>query len=400
MVNIKLLAGCLVFAVVLMVLVGAGAGQAVTEEEIIRVNVGLRGKIAASRVAEVARAHGARQILNLDAIQLKTYTLPAKAFAAFRQKFLHSGLAEFVEVDVLRTIPEGENPVGVNTIPNDPDYPIQWGPPCIGAEAAWDYPALLGNSDVIVAVIDTGIDLDHPDLSGQVDTAIDYDFVNKDDDAMDDNGHGTHCAGIIAAGFNDAFGMAGLQNITLMAVKGLTRSGAGFDSVLAQCIIYAVDHGARVLSNSWGSIISSRTLALATYYAFNQGAVVVAAAGNSGSQRNHYPAAYPWVIGVAALEDCNTRAAYSNYGLDNVFIAAPGSQIWSTFPNDDYDSLSGTSMACPHVSAVAAMWLGVSTDLTPQQVMTLLAGTADDLGTAGKDIYYGWGRLDMFPWDD
>jgi thermitase len=115
-----------------------------------------------------------------------------------------------------------------------------------------------------------------------------------------------------------------------------------------------------------------------------------------------YPAAYPQVIGVAALEDCDTVASYSNYGSRNVFISAPGSNIVSTFPNNSYALMSGTSMACPHVAAIAAMWLSASLDyvnLTPWQVMLLLASTADDLGEPGKDLCYGYGRVNMFPWN-
>ena len=164
---------------------------------------------------------------------------------------------------------------------------------------------------------------------------------------MDDNGHGTHCSGIIAGGFSNGTGVAGLQNVTLMAVKGLNAAGTGWDSVLAQCITYATDHGAKVLSNSWGSTGSSQTLARATYYAYSQGVVVVAAAGNNGSNDKFYPAAYPWVMGVAALGDCETRASYSNYGSENVSVSAPGSNIWSTYLNGSYASLSGTRWHAP-----------------------------------------------------
>jgi subtilisin family serine protease len=278
----------------------------------------------------------------------------------------------------------------------------QWAPQCIGAETAWEYEKLTGRPEVIVAVIDTGIDYTHPDLVASVDASIDYDFVNADDDAMDDNGHGTHCAGIIAAGLNNAAGIAGLQDVTLMAVKCLGATGIGWDSVLAKGITYATDHGAKVLSCSWGSFLSTKTLQNAVSYALSKGVIVVAAAGNSGSQWRFYPAAYPRVIGVAALEDCNTAASYSNYGARNVFISAPGSNILSTFPNNSYALLSGTSMACPHVAATAAMWISASLDyvnLTPAQVMLMLATTADDLGEPGKDIYYGYGRVNMFPWN-
>lgn len=130
-------------------------------------------------------------------------------------------------------------------------------------------------------------------------------------------------------------GVAGLQNVTLMAVKGLNSVGSGWDSVLAQCITYAVDNGARVLSNSWGSFGGSNTLRQATYYAYEQGSVVGAAAGNNNSSRNFYPAAYTWVVGVGALENCTSRASYSNCGSDNVMnspLAAASDQPTGTIP--------------------------------------------------------------------
>jgi subtilisin family serine protease len=365
--------------------------------------VGLKPQIhAAFQTEEIAAFHGARKILDIPSINVASYSVYLNGLDKFRSALLASGMVEFVEPDILRSIPIGEQPVRIALSPDDPGFDEQWAPACIGADNAWEYEQLAGRREVVVAVIDTGISYLHPDLVSSVDTSIDWDFVNDDDDAADDHGHGTHCAGIIAAGLNNATGIAGLQKVTLMAVKALNANGTGWDSVLARSIIYAVDNGAKVISNSWGSLVSSRTMAQATYYAYSQGVVVVAAAGNFGSSRNHYPAAYPWVIGVGALENCTTRASYSNYGSENVFVSAPGSNILSTYLNDSYASLSGTSMACPHVAAAAAMWISAFLDdapLTPQQVFYLIAGTADDLGDPGKDSYYGFGRIDMFPWN-
>jgi subtilisin family serine protease len=369
----------------------------------VRVNVGVMPKLSATyRANGIAVLHGARKILENGSINVTTYSVPGNRHDAFRSALLASGEAAFVERDMLRAIPVGEQAVKVEFSPDDPEYLEQWAPRCIGAERAWEYEKLTGRPEVIVAVIDTGIDYTHPDLVASVDMSIDYDFVNDDEDAMDDNGHGTHCAGIIAAGFNNTVGVAGLQNVTLMAVKGLNAKGVGWDSILARSITYATDHGAKILSCSWGSFISTKTLENAVSYAIGKGVIVVAAAGNAGVQWKFYPAAYPQVIGVAALEDCDTVASYSNYGSRNVFISAPGSNIVSTFPNNSYALMSGTSMACPHVAAIAAMWLSASLDyvnLTPWQVMLLLASTADDLGEPGKDLCYGYGRVNMFPWN-
>jgi subtilisin family serine protease len=344
----------LTFWMVFFLITGfSSLSTAADDSTAMRVNVGFKAQRHVSEAAEIASAHGAQKILENRSINVATYTVPEGRYRAFQADLIKAGTATFVEGDVIRSIPVGEQPVTLDLVPDDPNYPDQWGPRCIGAERAWEYERLAGRPEVIVAVIDTGIDYSHPDLVASVDTSIDWDFVNNDDDAMDDNGHGTHCAGIIAAGFNNNVGMAGLQNVTLMAVKGLSATGVGWDSVLAKCITYATDQGAKVLSCSWGSFISTKTLENAVSYANGKGVIVVAAAGNLGVQWRQYPAAYPWVIGVAALEDCNTSASYSNYGASNVFISAPGSNILSTFPNNSYALLSGTSMACPHVAAVA-----------------------------------------------
>jgi subtilisin family serine protease len=394
----------LVFFIIVMLGVASIPEAAFSEEASqLRLNVGFKYWNLSHQIKGLLARHMAKKILEARQIDMATYSVPSKYIERFSQALLATGIVAFVERDSMSSIPPGETPVMASVTPNDPGYTDQWGPQCIGAESAWDVPSLSGRPEVFVAVIDTGIDLDHPDLELQVDTSIDYDFVNNDDNAMDDNGHGTHCAGVIAGTINNFIGIAGLQNVTLMAVKGLNRWGNGWNSVLANSIIYAVDNGAKVISNSWGGYSSSQAIAQATLYAHGKGAVVIAAAGNDSTNNKFYPAAYPWVVGVGALETCSTRAVYSNYGAKNVMITAPGSDILSTYLDDDYSYLSGTSMACPHVAGVAAMWISAYLDyaeLTPKQVIYLLAGTADDLGDPGNDIYYGYGRVAMYPWSE
>ncbi len=370
---------------------------------VVRLNVGYKSWKLSHQTKDLLSRHMAKKIIEARKINMVTYSVPSKYLERFSQALLATGHVAFVEQDSMSSIPPDETPVMASVTPNDPEYADQWGPQCIGAEKAWEVPALSGRPEVIVAVIDTGIDWDHPDLELQVDTSIDYDFVNNDTDAMDDHGHGTHCAGIIAGTINNFIGIAGLQNVTLMAVKGLNSQGSGWNSVLANSIIYAADNGAKVISNSWGGNFPTRAIAQATLYARNKGVVVIAAAGNENTDRKHYPAAFPWVVGVGSLETCTTRSSYSNYGARNVMISAPGSDILSTYLNDDYAYMSGTSMACPHVAGVAAMWISAYLDydeLTPRQVISTLAGTADDLGDPGKDIYYGYGRVAMYPWPE
>jgi thermitase len=295
-------------------------------------------------------------------------------------------------------------------IPNDTHYSKQWGPECIGAEKCWDVEK--GNHSVIVSVIDTGCDMDHPDLNGNVDKSIDYDFVNNDGDASDDFGHGTHCCGIVAAEINNSQGIAGLSQVKLMVVKVMDWLGMGTMADIVAGINYSVNNGARVISMSLGSTSSSSSLKNACDNAYNSGVLVVAAAGNSNTSQKTYPAAYTSVIGVAALDDCTHRATYSNYGWDNVELAAPGTQIYSTMPtyiwftlyflgySTNYDYMDGTSMACPHVAGVGGAYFSHRPSLTNKNVRNHMKKKADDLGASGRDQYYGYGRVDMYPFED
>lgn len=291
--------------------------------------------------------------------------------------------------------------------PNDPRYGQQWGPPAIDAERAWNH--IPQNHDVILAIIDTGVDVSHEDLVGNYDASIDKDIVNNDNNANDDMGHGTHVAGIAAAVTNNSTGIAGLAPVTIMGVKVLNWLGAGTDVDIADGINYASNNGADVINMSLGSTTTSSVMRDACDIAFyNRNVVVIAAAGNSNTSQKTYPAAYASVIGVAALETPTQRASFSNYGYDNVEISAPGAAIHSTLPDHatfwnllgifpyDYGDMDGTSMACPHVAGVAAGYRAYRETLSAQTVRNLLGRWADDLG---DPYYYGSGRVDYYPVD-
>jgi hypothetical protein len=310
---------------------------------------------------------------------------------------------------VPRNSPEGGSGEGniPGLYPNDPRYGQQWGPAAIDAERAWNF--VPQNHNVILAIIDTGVDVSHEDLTGNYDAAIDKDVVNNDNNANDDMGHGTHCAGIAAAVTNNSKGIAGLAPVTIMGVKVLDWLGAGTDADIAEGIEYAVNNGARVLSMSLGSTTNSSVMQNACDDAFNNhNAVVIAAAGNSNTSQKTYPAAYASVIGVAALETPTQRASFSNFGYDNVEISAPGVAIHSTLPDHatfwnllgifpfDYGDMDGTSMACPHVAGVAAGYLAFRETLSARTVRNLLGRWADDLG---DPYYFGSGRVDYYPPD-
>jgi hypothetical protein len=216
--------------------------------------------------------------------------------------------------------------------------------------------------------------------------------VNYDPDPLDDNGHGTHCAGVIAAAINNSVGIAGLAQVRIMAEKTLDASGSGSSSELAKAIVHSVNQGANIISCSWGSSTESTVLHEAMRYAYGHGVLVVAAAGNDATNAKHYPAAFDEVVAVAATDELDNPASFTNYG-DWVKVAAPGVNIYSTVLDGTYAYMSGTSMATPHVSGAAALIWSKFPNMTRDQVWAQLQYTADDLGAPGFDVYYGFGRV-------
>lgn len=295
---------------------------------------------------------------------------------------------------------EEDNVATASFIPNDPLYANQWGPRDILAPQAWDI--TLGNQNVIIAVIDTGIDYTHPDIAANYYPAG-YDWVNNDPDPIDDDGHGTHVAGIAAAVTNNGIGIAGTSQSRIMAEKVLDSSGSGYYSWVASGITDAADKGAKVISMSLGGRVSSYTLQSAVNYAWDKGALLVAAAGNDYSGKISYPAAYSNVIAVSALNPDDTFAVYSNHGK-KIELAAPGSSVYSTVPtgtcglcdSSGYRYLSGTSMATPFVSGSAALVLSKNSGFSNQQVRYILDNSAIDLGASGRDNYFGYGKVNPY----
>jgi thermitase len=273
--------------------------------------------------------------------------------------------------------------------PNDQYWPQQWGPKKIEADKAWD--TTFGSSSILVAIIDTGIDYTHPDLSPNY-VPLGYDWVNNDTDPMDDNNHGTHCAGIVAAALNNNIGIAGLAQVKIMAEKVLDANGWGYDSWVTQGIYHAVASGAKIVSMSLGGSEDSAPLHEAVKYASDHGVLVIAAAGNTANDARQYPAAYEEAIAVSATDSLDNLASFSTYG-DWVDLSAPGVDIYSTIRSGSYAYLSGTSMACPHVTGVAALAWSVWPNYTMNQIRSLLLRSAEDLGEGGFDPYFGYGRV-------
>jgi len=305
--------------------------------------------------------------------------LPLYGVSSFVAQVQASNLARYVEPNMK---------FQTQLVPNDPDWSWQWGPQVIEADWAWN--TTTGKPSILVAVVDTGVDYDHPDLAANY-VPLGYDWVNNDPDPMDDNGHGTHCAGIIAAVLNNGEGIAGVAQVKIMAEKGLDALGSGTEDDLANAIIYAVNLGADILSNSWGGS-DSALIHEAVKYAYDNGVLVVAAAGNAASRTKLYPAAYDEVVAVTATDRDDAPAWFTSFG-DWVEVSAPGVDIYSTVWDDAYTNMSGTSMSTPHVSGTAALIWSQFPNMTRDWVRAQLRYTADDLGDPGFDEYYGYGRI-------
>ncbi|MDB5099692.1 MAG: peptidase, partial [Cyanobacteria bacterium RYN_339] len=256
--------------------------------------------------------------------------------------------------------------------PTDPSYGQQWDMAKIQLGAALD--VTPGKESALVACVDSGVDYNHPDLAGQV--AKGHDFVNNDDDPMDDNGHGSHTAGTVAARTNNGTGIAGVAGgCKVLAVKVMDANGGGDVSNISAGIDYAVKAGAKVINLSLGAPQESQILHAAVQQAVKAGVVVVAAAGNDGSTTRNYPAAYPEVLSVGATDENDARANFSTFG-SWVKIAAPGTHILSTFKGA-YKQLDGTSMASPHVAGAAALVRSLHPEWTVDQVCNALITSGD-----------------------
>ncbi|HEU4793399.1 MAG TPA: S8 family serine peptidase, partial [Nitrolancea sp.] len=270
-----------------------------------------------------------------------------------------------------------------------------WALQKLGVPHAWN---LNSGSDVIVAVLDSGLSASHPALSEQV--LPGWNFVHGTDDTRDDAGHGTFNAGIIAARRSPDHRMAGVApGAKILPVKILDSQGAGSTANFVAGIVYAVDHGAKVINISASGVSNSQSLADAVQYAEDHGAVVVASAGNQANGDMNYPAAYTSVLAVTATGPDDTVAAFSSFG-PYVDLAAPGVNIpstwWESTKGDTYRTASGTSAAAAYVSGVAALIMSARPDISPSQVRQLLTETAADIGPPGIDASSGFGRLDAY----
>jgi thermitase len=281
--------------------------------------------------------------------------------------------------------------------PDDTYWSRLWNMRIIKADVAWDtYRGSIGMGKVfVIAILDTGVDYMHHDLAANY-MSGGYDWANNDWDPMDDNSHGTHCAGIAAAVMNNALGVAGVAQCKIWAEKILDSGGYGDVADLASGIVHAATHGVDIISMSLQHYPYSTLVENAVNFAYNNGVLLVGAAGNDHKNIDtdpSYPASYTNVMAVSATKNDDTfDSSYSNYG-NKIEVSAPGTNVYSTVLSDGYSYKTGTSMACPLVAGFASLLWSYKPFLTNTQVRAALQAAVDDKGTPGKDIYYGYGRI-------
>ena len=356
-----------------------------------------------------------RGLGGVGTLQWRTFDASAEQVSRWLQS--QSAVASFSQ----------DQPVSLSRLSNDPSFSQLWGLENLGgggkvadadidAPAAWD--VTTGSSSVVVGIIDTGIDYNHPDLAANIwtnpgeiagdgldndgngfpDDIHGWDFFNEDSDPFDDNGHGTHVAGTIGAVGNNGLGVAGVNwNVKLMGLKFLSASGSGLTTDAIRAVNYSTmmrERGVNLVAtnNSWGGGGYDPTMENAIQAAGDQGVLFVAAAGNDGANietGSYYPAGYSSnnIISVAATTSSDTLASFSNYGATRVDLGAPGASIYSTLPGNTYGNFSGTSMATPHVAGVVALAAAQFSDATHLQLKQAVIDSGDSLAAlAGKTV--------------
>ncbi|MGE5673844.1 MAG: S8 family serine peptidase [Mycobacterium leprae] len=355
---------------------------AVPGEYLIKFQPGL----AAGERAAIAAEHGGQMIDKVYDLDVDLVSFPAlkngnaRAAEAVVNAIKHNPNIVYIEPNYIYT---------TTLTPTDPNYSSQWGWPKIQAPQAWD--TTLGSSSVVIASVDTGVQLSHTEFSGKI--VAGYDYVSGDATADDGNGHGTHTAGTFAGKLNNgAGGVGGCPNCKIMPVRVLDNNGSGTLTNVANGINWAANNGAKVINLSLGGG-GSTTLQQAVDNAWNKGVFLACAAGNDGtsSTTNAYPGAYTNCFAVASTNSSDAKSSFSNYGTW-VEVAAPGESIYSTWLNNGYNTISGTSMATPHVAGLAGLLS--SQGLTNAQIKDRICSTADKISGTGS--YWSCGRINYY----
>jgi subtilisin family serine protease len=327
------------------------------------------------------RLHGAVERRHLASLGVHVLDVPEANLEAVRQSLQQTGLFDYVEPDYYAE--QG------GATPNDSYYGSQWYLPKIASADAWT--RTTGSAAVVIAVVDSGVYAAHPDLAGKL--VPGWSFLKNNADTSDTTGHGTEVSGAMAAATNNGIGVAGVSwSSVVMPLAVVEATSFAAYSDIAAAIQYAVDHKVRVINVSIGGTAASTTLQNAVDYAWNRGAMVFAAAMNSGVATPNYPGACNHAIAVSATDEGDGLAAFSNYG-SWLTLSAPGTDILTTMNGGGYGYVNGTSFASPIAAGVAALVLAANPQLTSQQVVDILKQSADHPGAAGFDPYYGWGRV-------
>jgi thermitase len=343
-----------------------------------RVLVKFRSSVGLDHARQIVAALGARDAEELPAIGVFVLDLPEQADErAFAHAMQTRPEVEFAELDMLK------QPSGLT--PNDPMYPDQWHLTKIEAPAAWTIST--GSSSVIIAILDTGVDGLHEDLSAKM--VAGWNVYNNNSNTSDVYGHGTKVAGTAAASSNNGTGVSSIAwNCKIMPIRISDASGIATYSSMANGLTWAADHGARVANISYIASESSTVKSAAQYFQ-SKGGVVTVSAGNNTTFSS--AADNPYVLTVSATDQWDVLSYWSNTG-NNIDLAAPEA-AYTTQMNGGYTYAGGTSIAAPIVAGVAALVISANPSLTPQQVQDAIKKSADDVGELGWDVQYGWGRV-------
>ena len=333
---------------------------------------------SAQQFSETLGRHGIKSLGKLRALEVHVVQVPPQAEQAVVEALSHNPNIEFAELDALNA--------PVDTLADDPNFSGAWHLTTMNAPAAWDQSRGDG---VVVAVLDSGADPNQPDLQGQL--VPGWNLYDNNSNTSDVYGHGTKVAGVIAAASNNGIGVTSLAwNARIMPVRISLPSGSAYTSTIASGLTWAADHGARVANISY-EISGSSTVISAAKYMKDHGGLVCSSAGNSGT--NLSTANTDAIITVSATDSGDNLAGWSNYG-NVIDVAAPGVGLWTTLNGGGYGKVSGTSFSSPATAAVVALVMARNPSLSPAQVESVIESTAADLSTPGKDIYYGYGRVD------
>lgn len=357
----------------------APAGKFAADELLVQMKVGG----SKGQLDQEFKAQGASEIDEIAQIRVKRIKVPARIRDRVKAALAKNPHVAFVE----------ENPVAEPTaVPNDSSYGSQWHLPKIQAPQGWDI--TTGAASFPIAIIDSGVDADHPDLASKLMTG--RNFLDGTVNTDDTHGHGTSVAGAAAAVSNNGTGISGVAWASpIMPLQVLSPTTSALYSTIASAITWATDNGAKVINISLAGSTSSYTMENAINYAWNKGVIVVASAGNASTSAPYYPAACKNVVSVSATTSSDLKASWSNFG-PTVDVAAPGASIYTTTKGGGYGSVNGTSFSSPITAGLIALIWSANPTLTNAEVVDILLQNTDDLGAVGYDDTFAHGRINAF----